>query len=275
MANQSRISLVFFWLLISIFRDGEAIEYKPWAGNFLEFEFRSTALYQHYQSIASQSRLHAHSADDLFLTFSLGNVYNQFAIELEGTFAETHRQRGCVDNLRLHGRYIWMDDIAGDDFSFTTGAILSQAFLPALHDISSFHHARGEAEIYATVGKEQSCGTIWLSRWWVLGGIGTGLEQGAPWLKANIEYESRLSADGEWGVFVKSLWGLGNRRLCPHHFHGYGSVQHQSVDIGLRYRYLLKYMGSLTAEYTYRPYARNFPAYSHCFLVTWLYTFGL
>lgn len=59
------------------------------------------------------------------------------------------------------------------------------------------------------------------------------------------------------------------------HFKGYGSIQHNSVNLGFRYTHLLEYFGSLSFEYKGRVYARNFPVYANIFLVELRYDFGL
>lgn len=274
MVSGSRIGLILLWLCFCT-QQLQSIEYQPWIGNFLEFEFRTKAFFQHYDEIASQSRLHRFGSDDGFLTLSLSNALSDISLELEATLAATKKQEGDVDNFRLHGRYVWLNDVAGEDFSLTTGLVFTKCFKHSLHDISSFHHALGEVEGYVTLGREETCELHWISRWWVLGGIGTGIERGALWLRANAEYEWRIGDPHEWGVFVHSLWGCGHRRLHPHHFDGYGPVQHQSVDVGLRYTYLIPYFGHFSAEYRYRPYARNFPAYTQQIVLSLLYTFGL
>lgn len=277
MANNKRLRLIAVLLFFCVAK-GEAIElqYQPWLGPYLEFEFRSSLLLQHYQDVASTSKLRHYSSNDLFLDFSLNNSIDpRFSLGVEATLAKTREQDACVDNLRVHGRYALLDDVAGEDMAVTVGAIFTYAFENSLKDMSSFHHARGETEVYLSVGQECSGDYAWFSRWWVVTGIGTGMERGSPWLRANAEYESRLCGPHEWGMFVRSLWGLGHRRLCPHDFHGYGPVQHQSIDVGLRYTYLIEFFGNLSAEYSYRPYARNFPAHTHRFLISLLYTFGL
>ncbi len=253
-----------------------SIEFQPWVGNYLEFEWSNHLFYQTYSAVDSNSYLKQRSASDLFLTTNLGNsIIPEGSIAIEATMAHTRQQRFDLDNIRLAGRYMWLDDILGDYLSLTTGLILTHAFKSSLYDISSFHHGRTEAELFVSVGKEISSLTkTWCSRWWSTGGIGIA-EQGSPWLRAQFIYEHQICDRHRWRVFGKTLWGLGHHRLCIQDFRGYGPVRHQSIDLGLGYTYLIKFFGSVSFEYSYRVYARNFPVQNHQFLLSLLYTFGL
>lgn len=265
------LAIIFFLLQI---KNGEATHYLPWLGTSLEFDWQTSLLYQSYHSLSSGNHGVKYPSNDFFLQTSLSNSYDVYGIELEAVAARTRRQRGDVDHLRLTGRYVVQDDVAGDPYSLTVGLGLIQAFQYSVKDVSSFHHGRGEAELFISIGKEFPLETSWYSRWWAIGGIG-GAERGSCWLRFDLAYEGRWRERHEVRVFMNSLWGLGNQDLCRHHFHGYGSIRHQSIDIGCRYTYLLDYFGNVSFCYSYRPYAYNFPAYAHHLWVEIAYTFGL
>jgi hypothetical protein len=158
----------------------------------------------------------------------------------------------------------------------TTGATFTQSFVSSLKDISSFHHGRSEAEIFLSFGREEplELTMTWASRWWGVLGIGVA-ERGSPWVRGDFAYEYRASLESEWRFFVNTLWGLGHKYLHWHHFHGYGPIDHRSIDIGLRYTYLIEYVGHINFNYSYRVYAYNFPAHAHQVMIQFLYTFGL
>lgn len=266
-------TLIHFFCLFFI--EGWGIERQPWIGNYFEFEWRNTLLYQTYPTIAEGTHLVRHSSSDFFLTTSLSNALDpQFSVELEATLAYTRRQQGGMDNFRLAGRYVWLDDIAGDPMSFTTGLVLTQSFVASLHDISSYHHGRSEAELFLSFGKENPLDVKWNSRGWGVLGIGIA-ERGSPWLRGDLTWEYRLCPQHEIKLFTHTLWGLGSKELHPRHFHGYGSIDHQSIDLGLGYTYLIDYFGLFSFEYSSRVYAKNFPAQTHRFLFRLTSTFGL
>ena len=265
-----------FFALFLFLRIGQGLttEYQPWLGNIYEFEFRSSLIYQGYGCLSSGHHLKKYSSDDVFLNVSVSNTFQDFALEIEAAEAWTRRERGGVDQLKITGRYVWQDDIAGDPLTFTTGLSFIQAFQHSLKDVSCFHHGLEEGELFLSLGKETPLENLWGSRWWGMLGIGIA-ERGSPWLRFYLSYEKRWWDQHEMKLFLHSLWGLGHKRLHLRHFHGYGPLQHQSVDIGLRYTYLLDFFGSASLEYSYRIHAQNFPLYTHRVLVQLLYTFGL
>lgn len=251
-----------------------ATQYEPWVGNFLEFESRNSLLYQHYSSLNSNGRSIHSSADDLFLNASLSNSLPNISLELELIAANTRYQRGDIDSFNLTARYVWLDDVIGDFVSLATGVHLVQAFHHSVKDISSFHHGKAEGEIFISVGKETAQETWWSSRWWAMGAIGSA-DVGSAWLRGNFVYEKRFAQEHILRGFCNLLWGMGTKRLNPFHFKGYGSVGHESVDLGLRYIYEIPFVGNLSLEYSYRVFARNFPANASVVMGQLFCTFGL
>lgn len=276
MVSRKRIcSLIGYLCLLPTF--SWSLEYRPWIGEYLEFEWRNSLLYQNYNALAIDSSYKKRSSNDLFLTTDLSNVIApDFSVEAELTLARTRKQSWGVDHFSLAGRYVWSDDVWGDPITVTTGFVFTQAFLSSLRDISSFHHGRSEGELFISLGKEVAIeGEEWVSRCWGMVAIGSAIQRRSPWIRSVVAYDHRICRLHEIGVFANTLWGLGFKTLDPEDFHGYGSIQHQSVDLGLRYTYILQYVGHLNLEYSYRIYARNFPAETHLLLLNFLYTFGL
>ncbi len=263
-----------FALVTCTFNLLEATQYQPWLGNTLEFEWRTSLLYQNYSSLSSGGHYIKHPANNLFLDASLSNAFDNFGGELEVVAASTRRQAGNIDHFKATGRVLWDDDIAGDPFTLTIGLSLSQAFWPAVRDVSSFHHGRGEAELFISVGQETADEIVWDSRWWAMTAFGAG-DRGSPWVRIQFAYEKRYCVLHEFKIFLNTLCGLGHKRLKPHDFHGYGSIRHRSVDLGVRYTYVMEYFGSASLEYAYRVYGLNFPVNTHQVLAQILYTFGL
>jgi hypothetical protein len=251
-----------------------ATDYQPWLGNIYEFELRGSLLYQGYAWLSSGPHLKKYSSNDVFLNASLSNAIPDFGLEIEATQARTRRQKGDLDQLKITGRYVWQDDVAGDPLSLTTGLSFIYATPYSLRDVSSFHHGRAEGEVFLSIGKESPLETMWGSRWWNVLGIGLA-DRGSPWVRFNLTYEKRLWDQHEIRLFLYSLWGFGHKKLHLNSFHGYGPIQHQSIDVGVRYTYLLEFFGSACVEYSFRVYGRNFPVYAHRILAQFLYTFGL
>ncbi len=266
--------VLLFLLFFSMI--GHATEYQPWLGNFYEFELRSDCRYQHYNHVSAGSHLRKLHGDSVFLNLSLSNSLPDpdYGVELEITEACTRKQPGEIDQIKLAGRLLWLDDIAGDAVSMVTGVNYAQAFTSSLKDISSFHHGLYNGEFFITVGKETPYDSFWAQRWWGMFALGVA-EQGSPWIRFNMYFDKRLAERHEGKIFIETLWGLGTKKLKVDYFSGYGPIAHQSIDIGVNYTYLIEFFGSASFKYGFRVYAQNFPAYSHQFLAEIKSTFGL
>lgn len=252
----------------------EATDRTPWLGNLFEFQWDNQLRTQNYRSIASGGHLIHDTSSDFFYTMGLSNVIFDYGIELEGTFAWTGHQKGDLDQFKITGRHVLLDDVAGDPISFAIGVSLIKACWHSLKDKSSFHHGLGEAELFVSFGKEHSFRDSWCHRWWGVLGMGIA-ERGSPWFRGQVNYEVRFKEHHEFKVFVDLLGGLGRKQLHKHDFKGYGPIAHQSVDLGGRYAYLFENEGVLSVAYAFRVYARNFPAYAHNVCIEYIYPFGL
>lgn len=262
--------IIFLLSFISVF----ATEYQPWLGNIYEFEIQPSLTYQHFSKLSSGSHSIKYRSDDIFLNGSVRNSFDSFGVELEAKFGWTKFQKGSFDQIKLTGRYVIADDLLGDSYGIVTGLSLGQASQKSVHDISSFHHGLHEAELFLSIGKEFPFETSWDRRWWTVLGIGTAVEKGSPWIRFHFVFEKSLCENQELRFFVHSLWGLGKKQLFPCHFHGYGPICHQSIDLGLRYTYLLEYLGNASVEYSYRVHARNFPMQTHQVLAQFIYFYN-
>lgn len=245
-----------------------ATDYLPWAGPTLEFIWKEDFRYQHYD----YKKI---SSDDLFLNLSLSNAYQDIDVELEITQARTNKQHGTPDQLKITGRKVFLDDVLDDFATVTAGISLIQAFRPSVDDRSSFHHGYNEAEFFISIGKELTFSDNWESRAWGVVGIGTAIDRGSPWFHFESAYEKRFRDKHEFHLGFTSLIGLGNNRLKLHHFHGYGPVAHRSVDLNVKYTYLIDYFGHASLAFDQRVYAHNFPTYARSITLELMYSFGL
>lgn len=264
-----------------------AREWQPWFGNSFEIELYSSYLYQNYSAIQSPDGSCRHSSNDFFAAFGaetdidgslisalelpdVGSVGLSFEILLAAT---SYRSFG-FDSALLTLRNLWMDDSIGDSVSLATGFTLIQACQESLHDPSSFHHGKIEGELYIAIGQQSLSLSTWTSRWSAAAAIGCA-DVGSPWLRANID-SGYLFCDQQNSIciFANTLWGLGSKNFHCFSFKGYGPIRHQSIDIGLRYNHDFDIWGTLALEYSYRPFARNFPAHANRLLLAYTYPFS-
>jgi len=251
----------------------EAVDLKPWYETDFELYPRIDFLYQHYSLVDSSSGSKHRSSNDLFMTLGISGSYTPWEAWIESNFAHTRRRCFGFDNFRVAGRYQWMSDTVADPVCLTTGLILTVSTENALKDISSFHHAIFEAEANISVGKETICLQDWITRYWGVFGMGMGI-QGYPWIRCDLAWEKKSCENLLFGLFLNSLWGLGNHSLSFHHFDGYGNVRHRSIDIGARVT-KDSCWGIFSFEYAHRVYACNFPAHANLVLLRYCYPFGL
>lgn len=272
------------WIALFLFAPSLLLttELAPWFGKVFQIETHTSVLCQSYSRIKSGNHSVEHHENDQFLT--LGGAFtfvnpltNSIPLngELEGTLANTRRQHPGLDNLRATVRAQILQDIpALDPFTVTVGLTLTKAFKNSLRDISSFHHGSIEGELHTAIGKEYDCHQFWLSRFWGVAGVGIG-DHGSPWIRGDLNIERNYWDRNQMGIAVRTLWGLGGKKLHLHHFKGYGPVNHQSIDVGMRYTYFLDCDGYFGVEYFRRVYAKNFPAHTNLFRLLIMYPFSL
>lgn len=253
-----------------------AVDLNPWYGNDFEIETRAIIRYQRYYEIDTPGRNIRYHSNDQFYTLNVGLSAFGFRADLDATLANTRRQRPAFDNARLTLRYKVFDDILGEDsFTVTPGVTITQACKHSVHDPSSFHHGKLEAEFHLALGREVPCDRFWLRRFWVLFGVGTA-DVGSPWLRGDLNWELNWWDQQQLRFFVLTLWGLGGNNIHRlNRFRGYGSIRHESADLGLGYAYQFEMGLKLGIECAHRVYARNFPSRANQFVFTAFYPFGI
>ncbi|MEI8125251.1 MAG: hypothetical protein WCG42_05815 [Parachlamydiaceae bacterium] len=236
-----------------------ATDYRPWYGPVLEVDLGADCLMQAFSHVNTQCGSKKLQEFDTFLDLSASlAVWESIAAELEVIAAETKQQSFGMDAIRLTGRYRWFNDIVGDPISLSTGVTFSTIFPAVRRNIAAFDHGGVAAEAHASIGKEWSCMQFWTSRIWGVCGVGIA-DVGSPWLRANFSWEHNWWNRHRLEIFTESIWGFGQNKLNPYHFHGYGSVQYQAIDLGFRYFYQFDYGVVVSGGYGYRVYAQNSP----------------
>lgn len=250
--------LRFLFLLalpISLF----STELAPWFGKDKIPEFRTCQSYQHISKLQQETTTIPYVSNDFLSNYSLCiSPSPEFSLETELSTADTGQRSFGINDVRLTGRYLFSNDIKGDNASVAIGATAIRTHKLAVNDLSTFHYGRWEFEAHLAMGKEWPCECFWDKRVWGLIAAGTAHSGGKYWLRGKLCFEQNNFDEYRYGLFVSTLWGLGNRALVLPHT-GYGHIKHRSVDIGVNGAYTLC-VGELSAEYTFRTWAKNFPA---------------
>lgn len=237
-----------------------AFEEKPWLADFLEFYLDSSYTYYRFRHVDDAvHQLHSPSNNNL-LSFDVGFIpVDGWELALEAEFASTPRQSWGRRSVAGQIRVRWLDDIAGDPITLTTGLSVRQVAHVSVHDISSPYAARWDIEAHAAIGNEWSRGANWYMRWYGVGALGQG-NTGSPWTRGRAAFELNRDNHHQIEFFGIGYWGFGHRRKVNiEHFRGWGHIDHASIDLGVGYRYVTDFWGYFWIEYAHRVLAKSYP----------------
>lgn len=274
--NRMRLSKFYIPVFLSISVFANATELAPWYHRDIEIFPEIKYRFQTFNEVDTAHGTENFNEDDHFVTLGASLNYDIYSAELEVTTADTRKQTPDVDNGQLTLRYRWLNDVlGGDPVSLTTGLTLRGVSHSARRDIASFHHGGFETETHVAIGKEYDCADFWVSRIWGLLAVGIA-DVGSPWYRADLHFEKNCWDFHQVHFFANTLWGGGNSGLKLHkHFAGYGPIKHESVDIGLGYRYFLENYAIIELEVAARVYAQNFPKYAKNLVIKLFFPFWL
>lgn len=253
--------------LVMSANDVYATDYKPWYGRVFELNTAADIRFQLFNHVNTHDHFRDNSHHglntrkelDTFIDLSASMALDQdIALQLEviGLQSKLHSFR--MDAIRLTPRYRLLNDIVGDPVSLSLGMTLSSIFSGVRKNIATFDHGGMAAEAHISIGREISCMQFWTSRTWGVLGVGIA-DVGSPWLRANFSYEHNFLDTHRLRIFTESLFGFGSDNLNQFRFHGYGSIDYQAIDLGVRYTYQADYGVLFSCGYGYRVYARNCP----------------
>ena len=253
-----------------------AFEYQPWFGKLLEFQWRSSYLWSHYHDVDQGFNPTTYSSTDQWLTTGFGiSPLPTWDIQIESNFADTKRHSWAYLSTGAYVRSLLLDDVAGDPISWTIGVLLRSVNGHFLNDVSIPYHAHLNLELNTAIGRELDSLYDWAFRFWGLFGAGIG-NRGAPWLSAMLNLETNIVDTHRFKLFADGYFGLGSQQgINIDQFNSYANISHQSVDLGLMYRYHFELWGALSASYAYRVFARNYPEHAHTISIEYRLPFSL
>lgn len=267
---------IFAAILSSFFAFGlSATELKPWTGRQYSLDVNGSLMFQQFCKLDAKCGAIKRSEFDAFYHFSvLGTPSQDATVEIELLASSTRYRDLGVNALRATGRYFWLNDAVADPVSLATGITISKIFNASRHNVALFDHGGLACEAHVAIGMENSCEEFWTTRTWGVLGVGIA-DVGSPWLRANLVWERNWWEIHQLRVFADSIWGFGGDRLSLHPFHGYGSVNYQAIDAGVRYGFRLPNDALLSVSYAYRVFGRNCPLHVNFLKFEFCYPFGL
>jgi hypothetical protein len=268
-----RIAILLFMLVVTSLA---ATELRPWHGRLYDIDIRGKAALQQFQWIDTHcGKVQRPECDGFYTVSVLGVPEEMVTIEAELSALDSRHRLFGLQAFRLTGRYFWLNDIVDDPVSLATGITVSQIFHAARRNIATFDHGGIACEGHIAIGKEYSCEQFWVSRWWGVLGLGIA-DVGYPWLRANLAWERNWWERHQVKVFMESIWGFGSHDLVLHpRFSGYGNIQYQAIDAGVRYGFRLDNDALLSLAYAYRVYGRNCPRNVNLLQFEICYPYGL
>lgn len=260
------------FIIVSIFCYSD-FNQSPWLGDFLQFHFRPSFQYRHYNEVSRGYNPSHYSSNDRFTNLDLAVTFlPQFDFQVGLEFADTRKQTLGLQSAAMQSRYQWLNDISGDPLSLTTGLQIRWVNQRSLKDVSCIYSSYWNFEIINSLGKEFDQIDSWIFR--TFGTLGVGqANHGRPYLTSILSFESCFRYHHRFKIFLDGYFGFGHsRRIDISSFNGYGTIFHQSIDFGISYYYLIsKAMGMISLDYSYRLLAKAFP--SHANTVTIRYDF--
>ncbi|MDN3504279.1 MAG: hypothetical protein P0S95_01730 [Rhabdochlamydiaceae bacterium] len=251
--------LLFIALLFSI--RGAAFELQPWFTYPYEFHFRPSYLAAYYPNVNGATNPISYNAwnQELYLNFGF-NTMSQFDTQIEAGFFNTSKTNATFQSAAVMGRYLLLDDVQGDPISAALG--LNIRFVPdhALTDTFTPYHNIVNFETNLAIGKEFDNLQYWLYRLYGVASVGIA-NRGAPWVKGlgSFEFNARDNRN-QCAVLVDSYFGFGSQDFVNiNRFNSYAKIWHQNVDVSAIYRHLFDIWGTISIEFGYRVYAKNYP----------------
>jgi len=263
-------------LVLSLPQICSALEEAPWYGNVFEFDLLANYEYNFFKKVNNGSP----QLRSTYNTHILGAALDLTAPdtwnwEIELEFANTSDVSFGYRSAALQVRKLWLDDVACDPISLSTGLVYRDASTHLRKALSTPYHARANFEFHTAVGKEWSHCCYWSFRTYVLAAIGQGTK-GSPWLQGDLYLWWNVENRHQFYLFGRSYFGLGSKRNVPlNSFRGWADIGHQSIDLGISYRYFFDCYGSLRFDYLYRVYARSYPEKVNFFVFTYELPFSL
>jgi len=251
-----------------------ALEVEPWLGNVWEFRFTPAYTYSRFHKVQNgEPQLHDPYNVHL-LALGMGVAPTETSgFDADAEFVDTTKQAMGYRSCAFQYRSEWMDDIVGDWATLTTGISLRGVSRHSLKDISCPYASDLNVELNGALGKEWNRGSVWSVRMFGWGALGKA-NHGSPWIRFLFSIEGQQEFCHRFGLYLLGYFGFGAKEFVPvNHFHGYATIHHQSVDVGVRYAYVFNIWGNLAVSYARRVYAHAFPESVNAFTVSYTLPF--
>lgn len=238
------------------------LDEEPWFGDVYEFRADSGFSYSYFNHVQGAITQPSHASNNYLVFGGMGFTPSEdIDVDLDIELARTPRQNFSFRSGAMQARYRFLDDISGDPVSVVAGFNMRGVGAKSVKDISSPYASYLNFELTAAVGKEHTYQSTWTLRGYGLAAIGLAVH-GYPWVRAYGSFEGNYQDTHRGCVFTEGYFGCGGKEhVNVNHFRGWGYVQHDSIDIGVAYKYKFNLWGMLSIAYSCRVFAHNYPEY--------------
>jgi hypothetical protein len=263
-------------MLLSLSLYGNGFKKDPWVDQFLQFRFEPSFFYRKYPNVNGGVNPSSYSSNDRFTQLDLaGVVFPQADLELLIEFADTTKQRLGTQSVGGQLAYQFLDDYIGDMLSYTPSINIRFVSSRSLKDVSCIYHYTWNFELGQAIGKEWTFNESWIFKPYLFLGIGQA-NKGSTWLRTYINLENSYQQKHYIALLCEGYFGFGKyHRVDIDAFNGYAQIHHQSIDLGLQYKYFINQIyGQVSLSYFYRVFAKNFPSHANSFELSYMLPFS-
>lgn len=238
------------------------IDQQPWVGDVYEFRADTGFSYSYFNKVQGAKSQPSNPSNNYLVFGGFGFTPSEdIDVDLDVEMARTPRQNFSFRSGAMQARYRFLNDIAGDLVSVVAGFNMRGVGSKSVKDISSPYASYLNFELTAAVGKEHSFESTWTIRGFALAALGIAVH-GYPWMRVFGSFEGNYHDTHRGCVFTEGYFGCGGKdHVNVDHFHGWGGVQHDSIDVGVAYKYKFNLWGILSLAYSCRVFAHNYPEY--------------
>lgn len=262
-------------LFISVCSSIWALDERPWFGDVYEFRLDSSFTYSRFDKVEGAFRQPHGISNNYVSMVGIGFMpADSWDLEIDLEMAQTPREQFGFRSSAIQARYQFLDDIAGDPVSATMGLSIRGVGNQSVQDVSSPYSSYANYEVHTAIGKEHVFQDTWTLRGYGLVAVGQA-NHGYPWIRSTASFEGNIHDTHRLELFSVGYFGFGHHRVDAHHFHGWGNIRHQSVDVGGSYKYKFDLWGVLSLSYAYRVYAHLYPQNEQTLMIRYELPFSL
>ncbi|MCH9811270.1 hypothetical protein K0U07_00735 [bacterium] len=252
-----------------------AIKSDPWIPPLFELNAGASYSFSWFPDVdnaVNPSSYHSHINQ---LNFNVnGSFTPQLFVELDLNFNETRKVNFGFESIAPCIKYQLFNDLTGDPVAFLIGASFRYVLDDRVRDVAVPYGGAYNFDFLMSIGKEFDKNGNIEGRVFGLFDIGVAA-QGMPWIYVDIAGEAVFYENNWLIVGVDGYYGFGTTTQVNINKHyGWGSIQHNSMDVKLGYTYKFDVWGELAFEYKRRVVAVSYPEELNLFGVSYNVSFS-